>query len=880
MGPQHVGAASRTLDAVLAATSTVVLACWTFLTGSQWGPEPVLQPTTYRSPSGEYELLVDPSSRHGEGKGSYRMSFRGEELWSRVHPFTFQQAVVADDGSSAGYAYSDGMRGLGKFVVAILGPSGRVRASELVDRTGSRFVHSAPDPRASGVLHQPDADLFVVRVTDPDVNASAETWWTYRMSTGEKLARYAPKEHMKSPDVARWSVASLAVPRTPLVLSSWWCYDNDHGAGARFCLTTPAGGVVWQRDVPGDYELEDDDSEDRLQDEIQSGGAILAVGPGPSFELRFARQSERVTFEVLQGPNGWLVTEEGRRAYEAEPAPPEAALEIQDVELRALGRVSLGKGPVKSSPLRELFTYDVDDRGRIGVVRRPPNRQGHFSFELLDTVGDPLRSFVLEDFPGEPWPGIELCWIEADRWLITRSVYGRQEPSEAFWLDADGGSTRKIEGWDCPFVEELSRAGNGKFVAMVRYQLKYTHEDALFAFDANGAELWRIQPDYSAVAEDERLTCAMDVAVASDASVVVLEGVRNDLKIFSQDGEYLRTVGLAAVLGREPEYPTEVHALAEGGVLVEDKHRYAVLDESFALVRWFQPHYADGSTTGIDTFEVDPHGTWWSHDLGAFLELDEEGKVRRFVGPEPDPDALTVVGEATVDFAGRVYLLDSRTGSVHVFDRGGQALHVCHPRRGDWGDRFEAYWMSVRGDGTLFVGGDGFALEFAPDGTRRRRLLLDELEGDWTFVPGRREHWRHLLDEIELVDGAGRSVRWLERTAENEWLERPLALGVASDGSVAVVDEAGPRIHFYGPAGEPRGSAALPDGGFYYVVAYDGTSAVVVGDATDLLVAVPGGAPLRRFPTGLQSITGLFFSPDGTELWVFQKAEMLGYAIP
>jgi len=831
--------------AVLIARSLAALTAWALLTSAQLGPEPPLQPATYRSPSGEYELFVDPTSRHGEGAGRYRMSYQGEELWSLEHAFTFQKAVVADDGSSAGYACSEGLRGLGELVVAVLGPTGKVRSQESFGRESSRYVHGAPNPRVHGVLHQAEADLLLLRIPDPDSSRGNETWWRYRLSTGERLADLEPKQRMEDPEFARWSQAAEPVPGTVLILSQWSCRNSRR----------------------------------QLDKEIWAGGAILTTGPGPRFELRFATRNERVHFDVVEAPNGWRVKETGREPYAPSEAPAEPEPKIQDVELVELGRVRFGAGPLKDSPVHGVITYDVDDRGRIGVVRRPGEGEDHFTFALLDAVGEERVSFPLEPFTRDPWPAIELCWLESNRWLITHSVSG--VPARAFWIEAQASTVERIEAWRSPGVNQLVRGPEGRSFALVTYAGMYTMRSALIAFDESGRKLWEIGELYE---DPTKLFSPMDLTVTADGQVVVLQGIRNELQVYEPDGTYATTVSLEAVLGAKPRYPSEVHALPEGGLLVEDQNRYAQLDDKFELVGWIQPHYPDGSTTGPKSLLVDSRGTWWSRDEGAFLELDGSGTVQSFVGPQPDPDALTVVDEVTVDHAGRVYLLDARTGAAHIFECDGTALRICHPEVGDWEDRVSAQWMSVGGDGALFIGGGSghFVLEFAPDGQRLRRLMDETCRPDWTFVPTSNEHWTHYLDEIELLDVQGELIRRLERTAANEWFEDPIALGVALDGSVVVVDQAGPALHFHDPRGTPLGHVDLPSENVYWDVAFDGSLAMLISDAQELLLVTLDGPSIRRIPTGLQSIAGLFFSPDGAEIWVFpyQEPEMIRFALP
>ncbi len=100
---------------------------------------PILNPQSYASPSSEYALFVDPSDLHGRGKAAYKLTRDGQEVWSAEKPYTLQEAVVADDGSVAGYAYSHGWAGfaeagyaagMGDFRIVIVDPRGRERLDQ------------------------------------------------------------------------------------------------------------------------------------------------------------------------------------------------------------------------------------------------------------------------------------------------------------------------------------------------------------------------------------------------------------------------------------------------------------------------------------------------------------------------------------------------------------------------------------------------------------------------------------------------------------------------------------------------------------------------------------------------------------------------------
>src|SRR5436190_24400555 len=97
-----------------------------------------LDPQTYRSPSGEYELFVDPSQRTGAGEASYRFTKKGAELWAGKRAWTLAEADVADDGLVAGYAYASGHRGGNDdaLTIVLFGADGQARLEACAQAEG------------------------------------------------------------------------------------------------------------------------------------------------------------------------------------------------------------------------------------------------------------------------------------------------------------------------------------------------------------------------------------------------------------------------------------------------------------------------------------------------------------------------------------------------------------------------------------------------------------------------------------------------------------------------------------------------------------------------------------------------------------------------
>ena len=94
------------------------------------GPDeigPLVQPTTYSSPSGEWQLFVDPIQRSGAGAARYRMTRNGAEVWASLQPFTYFDCDVDDRGYVGGHSNLAGNTG-GKveYVFPILAPDGEL----------------------------------------------------------------------------------------------------------------------------------------------------------------------------------------------------------------------------------------------------------------------------------------------------------------------------------------------------------------------------------------------------------------------------------------------------------------------------------------------------------------------------------------------------------------------------------------------------------------------------------------------------------------------------------------------------------------------------------------------------------------------------------
>ena len=174
-------------------------------------------------------------------------------------PFTFQDAVVSNSGTTAGYAYTRGWYG-GDFVVTVFDSSGEVLGQESEPAKPSRVLHSkASLPVVRGLFVQEELNRAIFRIYDYDVEG-VETdlyWRAYDMTTGvrqwTRKREGPPGERVQS----HFDVQAIALPNTSLILVNWRVQFEAHSSpgdydGTVFALLDPEDRIVWQLDLPED----------------------------------------------------------------------------------------------------------------------------------------------------------------------------------------------------------------------------------------------------------------------------------------------------------------------------------------------------------------------------------------------------------------------------------------------------------------------------------------------------------------------------------------------------------------------------------------------------------------------------------------------------
>jgi hypothetical protein len=901
----------RVIGALIASVVLTVLVVATPAVASE-GPPAVLNVKTYTSPSGEFSLEVDPSTMHGQGEASYRLSRGGKEVWAAKHPFTFWEAVVNDDGTVAGYAYQYGPRGFapggrredpkpGKFYIAILAPDGKPRRVDATDREDSRFLHDAPNPLATGIFTDASRRHVFVQVRNPDIDAGGERWRAFDLSSGDDVANV---DVPRPGDSARTVMDVQAIRGAPLVLTHWWYSDQKRqgGPGAAFTLVDLSDprkpAEAWRMILPDDYAA-------GAGRRDLAEHAILRCDQPRRFDLQVFAEKQRVTFEVAPGPEGlggdWVVKEVAREPYQTKAAVAQsqpAPEKLPEVALKSLGELKLAvPAPPSTQPVRDVWAFDVDDRGRVGFVRGEKGDRGGCSFVLVGADGNPVVDVT-------PLPqGIahpKVAWLVGERWVVTDGPPGREAQSRAWFVDVDAtkraATLQAVEKFEASSVESLCSTRDGGFAALCVRRQQSSRTDELYCYDKVGRRRWMIE---GRSGNDSILFSPEAVAFdrTGGGSVVVLENIRNKLQILSPHGERKRTIDLKQSFGEKPNYPTDVAVTSDGTFVIHDFHGSPPvwrLKNDGSLVDRFSPRFSDGRKLEIRDIRIGPKDGLWASDGSMLVRLDAKGVVDLALGATPGADAAEEAGDIAFGKNGEIYLASSRGGVVRVFDSSGKMLHTLTPNPGDFASNTDINRLIVDGEGSIYLAAwDGPYLRLKSDGARAgwEKQDLDTVREQWAFQPGTRKRWVAGYHDLWLVDETGKSVREIRRQPDRRWITHPEAMAVAPDGSLALcasdgmdslrmAGAQGSRLNIYSPTGEPVRTIALSENYLFVRLAFDGRRAVVVQSAnggTELLLASVGDGSLKRLTLdGKASLPdGRWepaFSPDGRELWLINLA--------
>lgn len=348
--------------------ASVLLVATSFAGRAQYEIGPLVQPATYTSPSGEWQLSVDPTQRSGAGAARYRMTRNGVEVWTGEKPFTLFQAGVDDRGFVGGVTCANGVSVYGAYLFPLLDPTGAVSLCDEKLRqcgnTGTCAVPCQSEAHLRGLVVNGPADLFIVRVRQP---AQGERWTAHRLSSAQLIGAVDPTR-FAAREVSESRLESvLAVRGTPLTLVHFSHFDFESSpplGGARFVLLDEWLHPVWSCEWPNDYDGYSGDAFKRLLRELEHAASLPETPSPRRFELRRFAHDTVLTYAVAPdsaAPLGWRVEVVGERAHVESPAP-----ELPVVELRPIAATALG-GPWVDEHWRKLVV-GFDDERRIGLI--------------------------------------------------------------------------------------------------------------------------------------------------------------------------------------------------------------------------------------------------------------------------------------------------------------------------------------------------------------------------------------------------------------------------------------------------------------------------------------------------------------------------------
>ncbi len=855
------------------------------IAAGQFGMGGVLQPKHYLSQSGAFDLYVDPGDWLGHGSANYEVRHEGQLAWNGEKAFTFWEAAVSNSGNTLGYAYSngpDGGRDDGDFRVVILSGKGSILCEEVRERGYSRIMHSPPVPLGRGLFIQDESEKGVIRVGDDE---GEEWWWVYDIESGKALEKIQPKKKIPNSGPVGHIVRAVPVPDTPLTLINWTRYEwGPRKLGVRFSLLDSEWDSVWELDLPTDYNIDgDEEAEDRLSQKMRYDGAILEVLPGGGFELRIASEAARVTYRAEVIDSKWAVHEVSRREFvEQEPTQPE----VNELSLRLIASVPLGTAASEpQSAIRDIVEFAADAGGVLRFIRRE-KQEGHYSVVRLDAEG-----VVTNEVPFGPigLGEYSLTWapLTKDDWLLTVSEYGSGGKSTAWVIDGLTGGERQLEGFDCPHVEELVATAEGGFVALASYRHKYSSDEALLCFDKDGEQLWKVGSRHGV---PSMLFSPEDVAVIEDGSVVVLENISNAIRVYSPTGEFVKVIELEEAFGQEPNYLSGISAAPGGGMFVHDfngEPSLWLLTSEGVVRSKFGVADPENMTAGRleRQAQFSPDGILWATDRRVFVQLDEQGVVKKLVGETPAPESLNEPGALAIDGRGHVLVQDERTANVHVFNQDGDLVRLClaAPEDVELVSIISTIFASAEGD--VFVEGDNYPhheyIEFNAHGVRQgiREFPAPQV----SFAPAGDEFWIANHDGLQLIGSDGTVTKSVARLPNNLFFIGQVS--VAADGSLAFCDSH--HLAHYDPGlGESGRLLEVPDKIFRGHFAWSGRwGACAFSDPDVYLVDTRDGSyhhfilPEHIHPR-ISWEHG--FSPDGTELWLVQEKPLTlhRYALP
>jgi len=858
----------------------------------------VVDPARYTSPSGEYTLNVNPSREHGEGPADYRLTRRGQKVWSAHLPFTLLEAGVTDKGFAGGYAYPDG-RYSKLLEIVILDRTGKLRLDDRIPRKQIPRFDSAPEPLAAGMFVDQTQDRLVVReiVWDDQKRDSVRVWRQYQLATGKRLPDFDPASLKVGSDYA-WIVSAEPVPGTSLVLLHYVDYHD-----ALFVLIDAQRKVVWSHQLSKDYAASDKDTRRQAMEyTARRNGAILPEALQRRFALWSVAHGTKTIYAVASGGAGkWAVTQVGLTPYPA-PAPP--IPKVPSVALRPLARINLTVPGQTSIPaIRGIWAFTFAGPGRIAFLRAPMGDKA--SLVIADTRGVVQHVTALPGGPAaEHTRWSSLAWLGGSRYVIGGAVDAAASPA-AWFADTSKDTVKAVPGFDIPSVDHVASFPDGRFAVLGTVSSQYTMSDIVAVYSAEGKRQWRISNESGYPPNDPGAFLSPNgIAVTSGGDVAVADPVGTWIQYYAgATGKFIRRVDLKKPLNTDMAYTSDVWPDAAGGLIVLNFDKPSPIlriDAAGQIWSSFMPHYKDGRPVDkmVTCVQRSPEGKLWTTDQHSLLRLDETGQVDTVLGETANKHALRQISRMAIDPAGRIYAMDGRSYVAHVFNAKGTWQHACIPTS------VEAPEFPVFPDLAVSPGGDVFlqdmplkggmdtaTLRFTPGGKPLGVWKPREISKSVNATEERsvKSWWMTNKQRPDLVEAQGHILRSLSRRANGKWLRQVNRVAQSPSGFLAVFDsrtlgntDAADNISLYDPTGNPIRTIVLPEAlGGVSDIAYNGRL-IVLAAGKAIYGMTPTGRLLWRFkPKTAREASGIYLFNTGNTLAVWGGDHIVEeYALP
>ena len=873
------------------------------------GPPAPLEPATYRSPSTQHALHVNPSNPAGAGPCEATMTTDGETAWSKTLDFTLWNAWVLDDGSTLGYAYSWGEAGWGYRVenlpktnelwIVRMDAEGRVIVRDAIPREDNRSFICAPTfvPTVADATLLTDQDRVVFR-TIQQGRGGPEDWLVYSLSTGERVHEaHVPEPPMRGNGTA-CAFYACQVPAAPNLCVLWDVFrysGKESSHDMRLAILDLEGREVWGVSLPGESESTVDHSRRRIRFDADS---LLYTSATTGLTTRYRWRTGiggMVAGPVEASLTGAIVpsfhapsntsgvfgeTAEGQ--HHGAPENP-----FSEIDPGTIQSISLAPPGAPAQVIGGIYDFGIDDRGRIGWVRRA---DGDLRFTTVDAEGAVVSDWPVGDASTDRLRSV--VWCSGDRWLMFDSGIGGT--AAAWWIDSGTGEVTPVAQLSVGGLRCVAPLPDGGFVGQAGDD--WVRADSVKAFDPDGRERWSAS-----------VSSAQDVAVTSTGEIVVLEGIRATLRWFDAAGRETRTQDLAEVLGKKPNYVAGLDRDVDGGLILHDFHGsppiYRI--DAAGLVRaTCTPIFASRQEFSMRGHaQVGPDGSLWTSDGNAFLRLGEDGVVAHVVGEEPVDRALTEVSGFTVGPDGRLYAVNAGNAALHVFDAQGAPIAVHYPDPTDFSAERGFASVAIATDGSIYYNSGAFTgsrrgsgyLHLAPDGTRIgwSDARLGEVREDWCWIPGSPNRWALGYESLALLDGKGVVIRRIDRRPNGDWIGLVVDGAVGADGSLAVIVApasfgAGTvAVCIYSAGGDPITQFPAEEGGWMQRIVYAHPYVLLINANDVLLCDVrSGGAPRRvalpRDADGRHTVWDGCAAPDAKSVYLREPggARLLRVQLP